>query len=108
MAFEEVEFPTGTPDFPFRSQVLEYLNGYAQSVRHLIVFNKKVERIEKQNGKWALHIRNTRDFDGELAVESFDAVAVASGISFIEIALTQGTMTSHTYRSTPALTSFRP
>jgi cation diffusion facilitator CzcD-associated flavoprotein CzcO len=83
MAFEGREFPAGTPDFPFRSQVLEYLNGYAQSVRHLIVFNKKVERVEKQNGKWVLRIRDMREIDGEVAVESFDAVAVASGISFL-------------------------
>jgi len=83
MAFEDWEFPNGTPDFPFRSQVLEYLEGYGQSVRHLIVFNRKVERVEKQKGKWVLHIRNVTESDPELTVESFDAVAVASGISFI-------------------------
>jgi len=81
MAFADQEFPSGTPDFPFRSQVLEYLESYGQSVRHLILFNKKVEWVEKQNGKWLIHIRNVRAFDGELSVRSFDAVAVASGVS---------------------------
>ena len=83
MAFEDREFPPGTPDFPFHSQVLDYLNDYAQSVRYLIAFNKKIDRVEKRNGKWVLHIRDLRQFDGEIAVQNFDAVAVASGIFFI-------------------------
>jgi len=80
MIFEGCEFPSGTPDFPFHTQVLAYLNGYAESIRHLIAFNKKIERVDKKDGKWILHIRDMINLDAEMTLEKFDAVAVASGI----------------------------
>lgn len=81
MQFTDQKFPSGTPDFPFRSQVLEYLQEYGRSVRHLIEFNKEVLKVEKRQGKWLIEIRDTTEPAGDISSVSFDALAVATGTS---------------------------
>jgi cation diffusion facilitator CzcD-associated flavoprotein CzcO len=79
MTFSDQQFPAGTTDFPFRTQILDYLRNYGKAVRHLVDFNKEVIRVEK-HGKWSLTVRNLEDPKKETHIVQFDAVAVASGM----------------------------
>lgn len=78
MTFSDKEFRQDAPEFPFRTQILEYLQDYGAEVKHLVEFNQEVVRVEN-HGKWCLTIRNLRDESKDTRVEQFDAVAVASG-----------------------------
>jgi len=80
MTFAEKDFPEGTTVFPFRTQILEYLKDYGQSVRHLIEFDSEVLKVEKlqELQKWAVTTRDTRD-PSRISTQQFDAVAIASG-----------------------------
>jgi hypothetical protein len=78
MTYADKEFPDGTPYFPFRKQILQYLKEYGNDIRPLVEFNKEVARVEK-NGKWCLTIRDLLTSSKKETVEEFDAVAVATG-----------------------------
>ena len=79
MTYAEKEFPEGTPYFPFREQILQYLTEYGSDIKHLVEFNKEVVRVQK-NGKWCLTIRDLLSLPKKETVEDFDAVAVATGL----------------------------
>lgn len=78
MTYAERDFPEGTPYFPFRTQILEYLKEYGSDIKHLVEFNKEVVRVEK-NGKWCLTIKDLLSSPKKETVEEFDVVAVATG-----------------------------
>jgi cation diffusion facilitator CzcD-associated flavoprotein CzcO len=78
MTFSDKEFRQDAPDFPFRTQILEYLKDYGAEVKHLVKFNMEVMRVEKHS-KWCLTIRDLKDESKDPWIEEFDAVAVASG-----------------------------
>ena len=78
MTYSDKDFPAGTPAFPFRTQILEYLKQYGKEIKPLVNFNKEVIRIEK-HGTWCLTIRDLGNDSQPLSVETFDAVAVATG-----------------------------
>jgi cation diffusion facilitator CzcD-associated flavoprotein CzcO len=82
MTFAEKDFPQGTPAFPFRTQILQYLKEYGKDVKNLVELNKEVITVEKQ-GRWCLTIRDSRE-KSRVAVEQFDAVAVAAGMAAID------------------------
>jgi cation diffusion facilitator CzcD-associated flavoprotein CzcO len=77
MTYAEKDFPPGTPVFPFRTQILQYLKEYGESVRHLVEFNTEVLKVEKRH-KWTLTTRDTKD-PSMISTHQFDAVAIASG-----------------------------
>jgi cation diffusion facilitator CzcD-associated flavoprotein CzcO len=79
MTFAEKPFPKGIPDFPFRTQILEYLKEYGNEVKGLVEFNKEVVLIEKHENLWCLTIRDLSEASRKISIEYFDAVAVASG-----------------------------
>jgi cation diffusion facilitator CzcD-associated flavoprotein CzcO len=79
MTYSDQTFPEGTPEFPFRSQVHEYLRTYAEEIRPLISFQKEITRIEKKENKWALHVTDLNHPCGKVLIAEFDAVAVAIG-----------------------------
>lgn len=79
MTFAEKPFPKGTTDFPFRTQILEYLKEYGDAVKGLVEFNKEVDLIEKHENLWGLTIRDLSDASRKTSIKYFDAVAVASG-----------------------------
>ena len=79
MTFQEKPFPKDIPDFPFRVQILQYLKEYGEEIRHLVEFEKEVLRVEKQQIKWCVTIRDLRDPKRRTSTEKFDAVAVATG-----------------------------
>jgi hypothetical protein len=85
MTFSEKTFPLGTPEFPFRTQILKYLQEYGQDVKDIVEFNREVLRVEK-HGKWELRIRDLANAAKETWIERFDAVAVASGIFLKDMA----------------------
>jgi cation diffusion facilitator CzcD-associated flavoprotein CzcO len=77
MTFAEKDFPEGTPVFPFRKQILQYLKEYGESVRHLVEFNTEVLKVEKHR-KWTVTTRSTKD-PSKISKHQFDAIAIASG-----------------------------
>jgi hypothetical protein len=77
MTFAEKDFPNGTTVFPFRTEILEYLKEYGESVRHLVEFHTQVLKVEKLQ-MWTVTIRDTRD-PSKISIRQFDAVAIASG-----------------------------
>ena len=81
MTYSDQTFPEGTPEFPFRSQVHEYLRTYAEEIRPLISFQKEITRIEKKEYKWVLHVTDLKDPCGKVSIAEFDAVVVAIGTS---------------------------
>jgi cation diffusion facilitator CzcD-associated flavoprotein CzcO len=48
-------YPKGTPMFPTRDQVVQYLERHAQEEGIDLQFGTSVERIDNQNGGWAAH-----------------------------------------------------
>lgn len=78
MTYAEKPFPPDSPAFPFRTQILKYLQEYGEEIRHLVKFNTEVLNVEKQ-GKWCLTIRDLLYTTKKPWIEKFDAVAVASG-----------------------------
>jgi Flavin-binding monooxygenase-like len=80
MTYSDQLFPEGTPAFPFRTQVHEYLRTYADEIRPLIRFRKEVVRVEKRGDNWVLHITDLTDHHRKVSIKEFDAVAVATGI----------------------------
>ena len=79
MTFSEKTFPEGTTAFPFRYQILKYLQEYGEDIRHLVEFNREILRIEKEDDNWQLTVRDLLNNSKETWTEEFDAVAVASG-----------------------------
>jgi cation diffusion facilitator CzcD-associated flavoprotein CzcO len=64
-------FPRGTPAFPTRDQLIEYLDGLAREDGVRLGLSTRVERIERRNGGWALRTSN-----GEIAASQ---AVVATG-----------------------------
>ena len=77
MTFAEKDFPQDTPVFPFRTQILQYLKEYGESVRHLVEFNTAVLKVEKLH-MWTVTTRHTKD-PSKVSTCQFDAIAIASG-----------------------------
>ena len=77
LAFSDFPLPRDLPDFPARSDVLQYLNDYADyfDLRTCIQFNTLVEKLEPTDDhRWALQLQS-----GSSLPKIFDAVVVASG-----------------------------
>jgi len=77
LAFSDFPMPHGLPDFPARSDVLQYLNDYADNfdLRSCIQFNTRIEKVEPtDDNRWAVHVQS-----GSGLQQIFDAVVVASG-----------------------------
>ncbi len=78
-AFADFPFPAGTPEFPPRATVVQYLNDYADrfGVRAHICFNTSVTHVAPVDGeRWRVGIATAA---GERS-DTFDAVFVCSGI----------------------------
>jgi cation diffusion facilitator CzcD-associated flavoprotein CzcO len=84
MTFEDKPFPGSIPDFPFRSQIRQYLTEYGEEIKPLTDFEKEVINVEKR-GKWCLTIRDLKDPERKTTVEQFDAVAIATGINLTQL-----------------------
>jgi cation diffusion facilitator CzcD-associated flavoprotein CzcO len=80
MMYEGSDFPVGTTEFPFRTEILRYVQEYGNGVRHLVHFCNEITAVQKRQHKWCLSIRNLRDPKQPKRREEFDAVAVATGM----------------------------
>lgn len=67
--------------FPSRGSTLQYLNSYADEVRHLVKFQTQVIEVLRENRKgkesWLLKYRCLRS--GVIDTSTYDAIVVASG-----------------------------
>jgi cation diffusion facilitator CzcD-associated flavoprotein CzcO len=78
-AYGDLEVPADWPAYLHHSQVLEYLEMYAQrfNLEDSIQFSRKVLSIRPEHGTWMVEIENTGS--GEITSATFRAVVVASG-----------------------------
>ncbi|KAL9094388.1 MAG: hypothetical protein Q9165_003238 [Trypethelium subeluteriae] len=78
MQYPDYPFNHDLELFPERKEVLNYLEDYAQDVRHLIRFQTQVLDVRKlSNDRWTVKSRELRS--GQETDEQYDAVLVASG-----------------------------
>jgi cation diffusion facilitator CzcD-associated flavoprotein CzcO len=81
MRFSCQKFPEDSRLFPERYMIEDYLVKYAQDVRHLVHFSKRVNRVSltPRDGvdNWEVETEDT--ITGDLAKDTFDAVVVANG-----------------------------
>ncbi|KAF2089901.1 thiol-specific monooxygenase [Saccharata proteae CBS 121410] len=82
MNYSDLRFPEKTPLFPSHTIVKEYIERYAEDVRHLIKFQTQVidvSPVDEEDGKsqWAVKFRELQSGNEETQI--FDAVVVANG-----------------------------
>lgn len=81
MEFSDLDWDDDCQLFPEHRKVLEYIERYAEDVRHLIRFRTQVLDVSlTTDGRWTVETQSF-DPDGEVRAEQqvFDAVVVASG-----------------------------
>ena len=80
MQYSDAPFPEGTQLFASRENVMDYLENYAQDVKHLIKYQCTVIAVTPRDimksHAWELTIR---DGQNETHIETFDAVVAANG-----------------------------
>lgn len=79
MEYADFHFPEDSQDFPFRTDVLEYLRGYSETIGPCnIMLNTRVTSVEKgdQEG-WSVSSFNVET--GETQLHEYDAIVVANG-----------------------------
>lgn len=81
MRYTDAPFPEDAWVYPSREAILQYVDRYADEVRHLIRFNTQVQSIELRQvdgvDKWDLEASST--VGGEKVSDTYDAVVVANG-----------------------------
>ena len=81
MGFSDLEWPTDCPLFPKHEEVLDYLERYAEDVRHFIEFDTQVIDVSlNSDGLWTVKTQKLSP-DKRCTVEqhNFGAVLVANG-----------------------------
>lgn len=82
MAFSDQSWPEDTQLFPRHTEVLSYLQKYAEEVRDLIQFNTQVQHIRQTpTGSWKITCRQVTQLSSldSTQEETFDAVIIANG-----------------------------
>ncbi|MBS0603934.1 MAG: NAD(P)-binding domain-containing protein [Verrucomicrobia bacterium] len=76
--FSDFQWKKGTPDFPTRDEVYQYLCDYAETfkINHSIQFNTEVRRIQRTQNYWRVEVFS----QGETRSMAFDFVLGCSGI----------------------------
>jgi cation diffusion facilitator CzcD-associated flavoprotein CzcO len=81
MAFSDQPFHGDLPLFPGHEAVLEYLERYADDVRHLIQFHTQVIKVRlvasDPTDRWEVTTKSLQD--GQPLTSTYDAVVVANG-----------------------------
>ncbi|OQO07516.1 hypothetical protein B0A48_07213 [Cryoendolithus antarcticus] len=80
MGFSDLDWPEDCQLFPRHETVLEYIEKYAEDVRHLISFRAQVLSVHSEGEEWHVDV-SVPQISGSQMVEhhKFDAVVVASG-----------------------------
>ncbi|SCU87730.1 LAME_0D11254g1_1 [Lachancea meyersii CBS 8951] len=79
MEYEKFPFPAGTPLFPLREQVLDYIVDYSKDVGHLTAFNHEVITLGHNDLSKKYQVSTRNLVTNEVETEEFDAVAIACG-----------------------------
>ena len=81
MGFSDLDWPQDCQLFPTHEDVLNYIERYAEDVRHLVRFSTQVVDVRLTSQKqWTVKTQDVSSKDcREVEVETFDAVVVASG-----------------------------
>ncbi|KAH7361958.1 thiol-specific monooxygenase [Plectosphaerella cucumerina] len=83
MNYGDQKFRSDAWVYPSREHIFEYLEKYADEVRHLIRFRTQVQSIKLRQvhgvDKWDIRAVSTVEGNGEVHEETYDAVVVANG-----------------------------
>ena len=81
MGFSDLDWPKNCQLFPKHEAVLEYLERYAEDVRHMIHFQTQVRDVHLDgDGRWLVKTQQiSQNHTNESEEQTFDAVVVASG-----------------------------
>ena len=85
MVFSDQPLPKESPLFIGHEETLQYLQKYAQPIRHLISFNSQVEDVREADSstdlgkRWQVTTTNLLDPSAPRTTNIYDAVAVANG-----------------------------
>ncbi|KAK3654178.1 monooxygenase [Elasticomyces elasticus] len=80
MGFSDLDWPEDCQLFPRHGAVLEYIERYADDIRHLIQFRTQVMDVSlTEDEKWTVKTQDVSHRDGEVKTETFDAVIVGNG-----------------------------
>ncbi|KAK3632980.1 monooxygenase [Elasticomyces elasticus] len=80
MGFSDLDWPEDCQLFPRHEAVLEYIERYADDIRHLIQFRTQVMDVSlSKDEKWMVKTQDVSHRGGEVETEMFDAVIVANG-----------------------------
>lgn len=81
MGFSDLDWPVDCQLFPTHGQVLDYIETYAEDVRHLVQFSTQVLDVRlTTDEKWSLTTRSTQlKAPNDHVEHTFDAVIVANG-----------------------------
>lgn len=77
MAYSDQAFDPNLPLFPGHTAVLDYLERYAQEVRHLIQFHTRVINVSQVHHQWSVTAQDV--LSGSETTSIYDAVVVANG-----------------------------
>ncbi|SCU80208.1 LAFA_0B08130g1_1 [Lachancea sp. 'fantastica'] len=79
MEYENFPFPAGTPLFPVREQVFDYIVDYSKEVEQYVHFNHEVVSLRYNDSQKKYLVSTKNLVTNHSQTEEFDAVVVASG-----------------------------
>ncbi|CDO96261.1 unnamed protein product [Kluyveromyces dobzhanskii CBS 2104] len=79
MEYNGYKFPKGTPLFPEREQVLDYIVNYSKPIEKYVNFNTEIVGVSYEDATNEYTVKAQNLLDNEIFEEKFDAVAVATG-----------------------------
>ncbi|CAG98662.1 uncharacterized protein KLLA0_F19470g [Kluyveromyces lactis] len=79
MEYKGHRFPTDTPLFPVREQVLDYIMKYSKPIEKYVTFNSEIVKVSYEDATAEYSVKAQNLLSKEITEEKFDAVAVATG-----------------------------
>lgn len=78
MEYKNIPFPENTKDFPFRTDVLAYLQNYIKTIGPCNKYmDTRVTSVSKKGNLWQLSGENV--LNGTVSTKSYDGIVVANG-----------------------------
>lgn len=78
MEYKDFHFPEDTDDFPFRTEVLAYLQKYVETIGPCTKYlNTRVTSVCKKGSSW--EVVSEKVFDGTIITKLYDGIVVANG-----------------------------
>lgn len=79
MEYKGHKFPPGTPLFPLREQVLDYIVKYSKPIEKYVSFNSEVVKVSYDDETSKYLVKTLNLLNNDVTEEKFDAVSVATG-----------------------------